>query len=187
MTLINGPTYSSSVGGSIVFTPASGHHAATATEFQTAAYTTFTVEVWISASGAYTGTNPTIVTQKYPSTINYELGGYAAPSVGFGFFNGSWHNLYPNGYTLAANTWTHVVGTYDGAFLRIYANSILELSGAETATPTWANNGGIYLMRRWDNADYFGGSLAVVRIYNRALTHNEIITNFRAQRARFGI
>jgi hypothetical protein len=63
----------------------------------------------------------------------------------------------------------------------------MQLMTATTSTATWANNGGIYLMRRWDNPDYFGGSLAIVRIYSRALSGSEIFTNFSTQRARFGI
>jgi hypothetical protein len=188
MTLTNGPTYSSAVGGSIVFTPASSHYAATASEFQTAAYSNWTVEVWVSPTNTYTGDHPTIVTQKYPSTINYVLGvssGFTAPNVGVGFYNSAWFST--SGYSLTANVWAHVVGTYDGAYLKLHVNGNPTLSTPTTASSTWANDGGIYLMRRWDNADYFGGSLAVVRIYNRALSTAEIYTNFNAQRARFGI
>jgi hypothetical protein len=188
-TLVNGPSYSSTVGGSITFTPASSHYAATATEFQTAAYSNWTVEVWMSPTNTYTGTNPAIVTQKYPSTINYVLGvsaGVTAPNVGVGFFNGAWYYI-PTGYAPTTNVWAQFVGTYDGADLKLHVNGNPTLSTPTTASSTWANNGGIYLMRRWDSADYFGGSLAIVRIYNRALSTDEISKNFNAQRARFSI
>jgi len=189
MTLTNGPTYSSAVGGSIVFTDGSSHYAATASEFQSSAYTNWTIEVWMSPTNTYTGTNPAILTQKYPSTINYMLGvtaGATAPNVGVGFYNGTWYYI-PTGYAATANVWAQFVGTYDGANLKLHVNGTLVQSNATTATATWANDGGLYLMRRWDGAEYFGGSLAIVRIYSRALTNDEIKTNFNAQRARFSI
>jgi hypothetical protein len=189
MTLYNSPSFSTTVGGSIAFTPSSSHYAATATEFQSAAYTNWTIEVWMSPTNTYTGTNPAILTQKYPSTINYMLGvtaGATAPNVGVGFFNGAWYYI-PTGYAATANVWAQFVGTYDGANLKLHVNGILVQSNATTATATWANSGGIYLMRRWDGAEYFGGSLAIVRIYNRALSLSEINRNFNAQRARFSI
>jgi hypothetical protein len=112
--------------------------------------------------------------------------GVTAPNVGVGFYNNAWYYI-PTGYAPTANVWAQFVGTYDGAYLKLHVNGNPTLSTPTTASSTWANNGGIYLMRRWDSANYFGGSLAVVRIYNRALSTAEIYTNFNAQRARFGI
>ena len=42
-------------------------------------------------------------------------------------------------------------------------------------------------MRRWDDGDYWGGRLSVVRIYDNALTQNQVTGNYNAQRVRFGL
>jgi len=42
-------------------------------------------------------------------------------------------------------------------------------------------------MRRWDNPEYWGGYLAIVRIYNRALSATEVTTNYSGNKARFGL
>ena len=42
-------------------------------------------------------------------------------------------------------------------------------------------------MRRWDLGDYWGGYLAIVRIYGRALQASEITQNYGASKARFGL
>ena len=42
-------------------------------------------------------------------------------------------------------------------------------------------------MRRWDTADYWGGNLAVLRIYNSALSLTDVSQNYSAQKARFGL
>jgi len=189
MTLYNSPTFSSASGGYISFTPSSSQYAATSAEFQSAAYTNWSVEVWVAPTNTYTGTNPAIVTQKYPSTINYVLGAGGSvmgSNIGSGFFNGTWYQT-SSGYSPTANAWIHVVGTYDSSYLRVYVNGGANIATATTATPTWANSGGILLMRRWDGADYFGGKLAIVRIYSRALSSGQINANFNAERGRFGI
>jgi hypothetical protein len=42
-------------------------------------------------------------------------------------------------------------------------------------------------MRRWDNPDYWGGKLAIVRIYTGALIESNIQANYNAEKARFGL
>jgi hypothetical protein len=187
-TLYNSPTFSSASGGYISFTPSSSQYAATSAEFQSGVYTNWSVEVWVAPTNTYTGTNPAIVTQKYPSTINYILGAAGSVSgsnIAAGFFNGTWYQSA--GYSPTANAWIHIVGTYDSSYLRVYVNGGVNIATATTATPTWANDGGINLMRRWDSADYFGGKLAIVRIYSTALSSGQINANFNAERGRFGI
>jgi hypothetical protein len=39
----------------------------------------------------------------------------------------------------------------------------------------------------WASDAKWGGRIAVARIYNKALTAEEVIQNFNAQRGRFGI
>ena len=50
-----------------------------------------------------------------------------------------------------------------------------------------SSGGGIRLMRRWDNTEYWGGRLATVRIYNTEFGNTQINTNYQALRSRFGI
>ena len=45
-------------------------------------------------------------------------------------------------------------------------------------------------MRRWDrNApeDYWGGGLAILRIYSGAIGASDVSTNYAASKARFGL
>jgi hypothetical protein len=100
------------------------------------------------------------------------------------FTSGNWY--WTDNYTIAQNNWYHAVGTYDGSNVKLYVNSVLQLTTASTTTPTRSNSG-IYLMRRWDASDYFGGSLNTVKIYNRALTSQEIVQNYNATKRRYGL
>jgi hypothetical protein len=42
-------------------------------------------------------------------------------------------------------------------------------------------------MRRWDNAEFFGGYLATLDIYNTALTDSQVNTIFNSTKSRFGL
>ena len=78
---------------------------------------------------------------------------------------------------LAANTWTHLASTYDGANLRLYVNgslvSTLAVTGAITVTANQLCIGGSPAL----GGQYFPGLIDEVRIYNRALSSAEISTD----------
>ena len=77
---------------------------------------------------------------------------------------------------LAANTWTHLAATYDGATLRLYVNSAQVASVARTGTLATSSNplniGGDTFY-----SQYFAGRIDDVRVYANALTAAEIQTD----------
>jgi hypothetical protein len=77
---------------------------------------------------------------------------------------------------LPLNTWTHVATTYDRVNWRLFINGTQVASKAFTpaiATSTGALRiGGNSIWPEW-----FGGRIDEVRIYNRALTAAEIMTD----------
>ena len=87
-------------------------------------------------------------------------------------------NLYGTA-ALAANTWTHLAATYDGANLRLYVN------GAQVASQAFTGNmpnstsplriGGDSV---W--GEFLNGVIDDVRVYNRALSVTEIQTDMNA-------
>ena len=183
------PTYNSSKGGYIEFTASSGHYASSSGP-NLGSLSTWTVETWVSYTGSQ-GTNPAIVSEVFGSNkINYTLGtpdtgGLVAPQISVGAYPGAWYAVTP-GYTPTLNNWYHVVGTYDGTAFKLYINGTFQQQALATVTTTTSANG-IVLMRRWDNADHWGGGLGVVRIYNGALTSDQITGNWISQRDRFGL
>ena len=185
-TLYGSPTYSSNNGGYLSFIPASSQYAASSTSL-TSSLTTWTVEVWHYYTGTNSGGLPCIVTETFPgstSQINFSIGTNTSGNLQSGFYNGGWQ-VTPS-YTLTANAWYQIVGTYDGTTNKLYVNNSLVQSTNYTGTPA-TSQGGIRLMRRWDLANYWGGRLSVVRIYNNALNTTQISQNFNAQRSRFGL
>jgi hypothetical protein len=145
------------------------------------------VEAWHYWTGVTSGSNPCLVTETYVGgDINYTLG-YPSGSPNFqaGFWNGGWQTT-PSGYTLPFDAWCQIVGTYDGSTIKLYVNDVLINQTAYTFTPT-SSGAGIRLMNRWDSADYWGGRLGIVRIYDDALTAEQVTQNYNANRSRFGL
>ena len=185
------PTYSSSNGGYINFTASAGHRG-TATSFASI-LSTYTVEVWHLFTGTSTGAAPVLFGEGRSSYSNFMMGttgGVTSPlKIQGGFWNGAWQQgtTNPGDYYQPSNGWHQFVNTYDGAEIKFYANNTLRI----TKTPsdfTIARSGlGLNIMRRQDVANYWGGGVSIIRVYDRALTAEEIDTNYQANRTRFGI
>ena len=187
-TLSGTPTFSSNNGGYLSFAPASSQYAYSANQ-GFGNLSRWTVEAWHYFTNTSSGSLPCILTEQYPggtSKINFSLGSDTTSGLQNGFWDGSWHAAPSSGYTLTANAWYHIIGTYDGTTIKLFVNNTQVGTTAYTGTST-SSVGGIVLMRRWDNAEYWGGRLGVGRIYNTAFSNVQIDQNYQAVRSRFGI
>jgi hypothetical protein len=80
----------------------------------------------------------------------------------------------------ALNTWVHIAGTYDGAFLRLYYNGVQVAEQAETGSLP-ASTGPWVLGKRTDASGFFGGKMDEVRIWNTTRNAAEILANYKNQ------
>ena len=176
------PTYQSANGGYLSFVPASSQYAQSTTAPTFGLLSNFTIEAWIYYNGTNTGIDPCILTQAFNNTssspyINYVLQNNVR------FYNGAWINGTSYSSFTAGN-WYHVVGTYNGANLILYVNGVSQTTVGTTAI-TVNGDQGINLMKRWDGNEFWGGGLAVIRIYNTALSDVQVAQNYNAERFRF--
>jgi hypothetical protein len=97
----------------------------------------------------------------------------------------------PSSTILSTNTWYNVIITYDGA-----NNHFIYINGVQVATSS-SFNGPYSTLTTLNTPIYIGtavtttwgafdGKIAVLRIYNRAITPAEVISNFNAIKSRFG-
>ena len=187
-TLYGSPTYSSNNGGYIDFNPGTSDYAECTSSL--AHMATWSVEVWHYYDHGTTGPAPAIVTEIYTGgSLNYALGNdTSSGGLAIGYFDGndgsgtSWH--YTSPYAFPLGHWYHIVGTYDGATLRLYINGRLVESVSASGSDN-SSNAGIRLMARWDELDFWGGRLAVVRMYNRDIGQFGVTKNYLADLTRF--
>jgi hypothetical protein len=96
-------------------------------------------------------------------------------------------NTLTSNTTLSNGTYYHVVGTYNGSSKVLYINGISEasttLTNAINITSAVASIG--YL--RYLNNQYLNGEIPVAKIYNRALTAQEVRQNYQQYKTRFNL
>lgn len=109
--------------------------------------------------------------------LEFDFGTSATP-VYFWIYNGDWVGA-PSTTVLQDNVWYHVVGIYDGSFVRIYVNGMQEGSPKIQGNPLYSTEtlqfGSSQKEKRWGK-----WLLDEVRIYNRALSAEEIKANYEA-------
>ena len=70
------------------------------------------------------------------------------------------------------NQWSHLAMTYDGAMLRLYVGGTQAAQYAMSVAPT--SSGALSIGGHLSPAQWFNGALDEVRVYNRALTAQEV-------------
>lgn len=110
------------------------------------------------------------------STLRWETWQNASSSIGGAFTSPA---------TLANNTWYHAVGTYSSnGSAKLYINGSLVNSASYASTSYGSVTTTLYIGQY---AGYMSGSIPVSRMYNRELSAAEVVQNFNALRARYGI
>ena len=134
---------------------------------------TITLSVWVNPTKTTEGT----IISKHDNYLNREWQIYINPKTykyTFQVFDNSTNTFSEvAGIVATAGKWTHIVGVYNNGGLRIYCDGVL-ISSATTDKIIRATNIPIRIGSRADNARYYGGIIDEVRIYNRALSEEEI-------------
>jgi hypothetical protein len=152
--------------------------------------TNITIDLWFQSKGTVptTGTVPGLFGFTYGIRANFA----SANNIQFGLSSGS--SITNLSYTHTSNfrddgSWNNMVfqGTPTNSY--IYLNGELKAS----RSLTWLGNT-IWPTSAWDlgrdinNANqFFTGSIASYRMYNRALSAQEVLQNYNATKGRFGL
>ena len=87
--------------------------------------------------------------------------------------------------------WYHLVATHDGTDAKIYVNNVLNKTQSSNITSSLLDTGNIptRIGYRYRNSDvnYSDGRIGEVRIYDRALTSNDVAVNFLYTRKKYGL
>jgi hypothetical protein len=182
--LVNSPTYNSSNLGYFQFVTNDYARIPNNTALDTQ---TPTVEVWVK-------TNATSQNGFWfeKGTVNTQYSLFQEGSVIQWRMNiGGITNLSTTTATyMDTSNWYQVVGTYTSGTRRLYINGVQVNSDTRSGTIATNSGGmsiGVYGGFSGGRGYYYNGNLSLCRIYNRALTAQEIQQNFNATRSRFSI
>jgi hypothetical protein len=184
-SLINGPTYSTDNGGSIVF---DGTNDYAPTPLITNGTNNTTNILWYKWNGinqtrllSYIGNSGT---NGMGFLINDGSSAVSGNRISV-LYGGSYFNAIDTGTisgVLVSNVYTQLTVTRDSTTTKLYQDSVF--LGSTTRTPN-ANNSNLNFSL--GDTLFAAGSVAITMFYNRALSVSEIQQNYNAQKSRFGL
>jgi hypothetical protein len=183
-SLTNGPTFSSVNGGSLVFDGTNDY-----VILPNITTNNFTLECWIRTTvTSLTGTDAYQGNGIIWSDIAFDNNDFVLAILNN---KPSWFTGNPgtsiNGTTVINNgNWYHITATKDGinGIKSLFVNGILEITGSTNSNILNANPN-IVIGGNTLDSRYLNGSVSQVKIYNRALSANEVFQNYEATRERF--
>ena len=178
-TLVNGPTFSSVDGGSIVFDGVDDYATVTSLNLTgiTENFTFITVIkfptfnnvgaiVWQAFSSYWAlMTNTSVGAANLTFTTRGTRGQAAVSS------------------TLTANQWYYVVCKREGGVNSLYINNTVYTYTSDVSFP----GDTLFTIGTTGTSYWFDGNLALIQLYNRALSASEITQNYNATKSRFGL
>lgn len=138
--------------------------------------TSVTASAWVKPHAIGPGHQTILVKERGIDTGTYAL--HASTGNTFPEFElrpGSWYDAKASS-ALTSNEWAHVAGSWDGQTIKLYINGTLVASRAMTG-PILTSNGFLRIGGSDIFGFYFDGLIDEVRIYNRALSAQEIQTD----------
>ena len=173
-TLVNGPTFNSDDGGSIVFDGTNDYVNIAGDGGVMSNLTVYTVELIIKTTY---GGNLVILEKGSNKKINAQ-----PPSDGESkTFYGD-RSLFTDSSPIWNGNWLNWTCVQASTYRKLYLNNILKDTQSIGNDP--ANSDDIHLMSRGGSYSQ-PGNVSILKIYNRALTDEEITQNYNATRGRF--
>jgi hypothetical protein len=180
-TLTNGPTYSATNGGSIVFDGTNDYVQCTGSLTVTAA----TFVTWIKRNGSQ-GTYDGILFSRGSVTTGMNL--YTSNQLGYHWNDSASTYNWSSGLTIPDATWCMIAVSVTSTAATAY---LCQTGGTTTATNTVGHASSLLddIKIAQDDAGsrFFNGNIAIAQLYNIALSAGQISQNFAADRGRFGV
>jgi hypothetical protein len=180
-TLTNGPTYSATNGGSIVFDGTNDFVQCTGSLTVTAA----TFVSWIRRNGNQSQYDGILFSRGTNTTgMNFQV----SNQLGYHWNDNINTYGWQSGLTIPDLTWCMIAVSVTNTAATAY---LCQSSGITTATNTVSHGSSllndIKLAQDDAGSRFYNGNIAIAQLYNIALSAEQISTNFAADRGRFGV
>jgi len=136
--------------------------------------TNFSLSAWVyptsSGDSGYKG----IISKKYLTESAYSISYDGNNKLAFRGSDGVSYVTHVSSSSLLLNHWSHVLVSYNGFKMNLYINGALDSSFNETASMRTDRSEGLDIGRRAASGRYFPGRIDDVRIYNYALSQEDV-------------
>ncbi len=140
---------------------------------------------WHDSSIGGSGTN--IISRGTYAGYN-GLGRSSTNNVILAYYRGSSSGVASASFTITRNRWWHLVSIWTGSRAELYVDGILRSTNS-TSLVGDPNVGAISIARQralgGNNGGWYDGLLNGIKVYNRALSADEVLQNFNATKGRF--
>ena len=189
-TLINGPSFSSINGGSLVFDGSNDYIVMPSNSAYNLANGSFTVELFCSITNPIIGERMILEHNNWPAAGLYQ----------FTFADTDYFRVnFPEAFTpgrqeldyletpLALNKWMHLIGQFDTNTntFRIYMNGVLKAQRTDVTAELGNSTSDIFIFCRNGTGLFLAAKLGHIKLYNRALSATEIFQNYNATKGRY--
>ena len=190
---INSPVWSSDNGGTFILSqPDQQYFTAPWPTFRP----TYTIDMWFNFTASQVGDAPCLISDNFAGLINFTInanGNYLLT----GWYSTNWNGQYATNNTQTALThdgsiWYNITMAVGATEYKDYINGVVSYApgnfGPGGAAPNGSSATQTFLIgKRWDGSETVNAKIAVVNIYDRALTDAEVAQNFAHYKSRFGL
>jgi len=188
-TLVNGPTFNSANGGTIVFDGTDDYAPLTTQIFYNTSNPEFTLSFICKPNAS---TIQRLYSEGGSSLGRLFFGINASGVIDLGIGNSTLADgtITPSpNLTLNINEWVALTVTNKNNTTVFYKNGVVWSTNTHSIQSSSPINAGESRIGRQygGNGEYFSGSIPIAQIYNRALSPSEVLQNYDALKSRFGL
>jgi len=156
------------------------------TPLNSSVYSTITLSTWIKPT-AVTGVTQTLIAKELCYKLRINNNGTLNMMTGKGY--SPWEvTAGADAGLVTAGAWANVVATVDANYTRIYVNGV---KVTETTGNVIGANGNAFDIGMYQTTgspqDLFGGEMGEVKVWNYALTPDDVTTQYNITAARYGL
>ena len=192
-TPYNVPAWSSDNGGTFLLTaPAVQYFSVPWPTFQP----TFTIDMWFNFTDNQAGDNPCLLSDEFTGApFNFTINA-SADKLLTGWYTTNWTGQYADNNVGAplvhdGSTWYNLIMSVGATEYKDYINGAVSYApgnfGGGAAPNGSSPTQRFFIGHRWDLEQTVNAKIAVVNIYDRALSDAEAAQNFAHYKARFGL
>ena len=158
---------------------------------------TYTIDVWFTMDGNQNSEAGLICDSFQGGSMNFVIcAGTGVNHLNCGWFTTNWaygQDSLPAGYNINGTTWYNLTMAVSATGVIDYINGAVSndtqnpFNGVSVFPPNGSGpDHQFWIGKSWSNR-YYNGKIAVVNMYDRALTGAEVAQNFNYYRSRFGL